>query len=125
MGLKPEDKLAWPTRYQWRHFFKILSRNEQRLIGFLILLILLSSIIPARNFYLNHTEIGPTDGGAYTEAMIGAPRYLNPVLATANDVDRDISATIYSSLLKRNSRGNMMLDAAENHSVADQSRKIY
>ena len=115
----------WPNRYQWRHFFKILSRNEQRFLGFFILVIFLSSLVPLRSFYLNHTEIGPTNGGAYAEAIIGAPRYLNPVLAPANDADRDLSAIIYSSLLERDSHGNLILDTATDYPIAGPDQKTY
>lgn len=125
MGIRPEDSLVWPTKYQWCHFFKILNRNEQRLLGFFILLFFLSSLVPLRSWYLNHTEIGPANGGTYTEAIIGAPRYLNPVLAPANDTDRDLSAIIYSSLMERDSQGKLILDAAEDYSIADQDRKVY
>ncbi|MBI4837242.1 MAG: hypothetical protein HY813_02470 [Candidatus Portnoybacteria bacterium] len=123
--LDSEELLTWPTKYQWRHFFKILNRNEQRLLAFFFFLFFLSSIVPLRSWYLNHTAIGPDNGGAYIEAMIGTPRYLNPLLAPVNDADRDLSAIIYSSLLKRDNKGNLMLDAAENYSVVDQDRKVY
>ncbi len=122
--LGEDNSQNWPNGHQWRHFFKILSRNEQRLLGFFILLFFLSSLVPLRNCYLNRTEIGPANGGTYAEAIIGAPRYLNPVLAPANDTDRDLSAIIYSSLLERDSQGKLILDAAEDYSV-DQDQKAY
>ena len=50
--------------------------------------------------YVNrHTSLIPQAGGIYREAAVGQPRYVNPILAGANDLDVDMSRLVYSSLL--------------------------
>lgn len=71
------------------------------------------------SYYKNHTKIVPALGGSYTEGIIGAPRYLNPILAQTNDADRDITEIIFSGLLKYDSSGNLIPDLTENYNIAD------
>lgn len=54
----------------------------------------------------------PEEGGVYTEALIGAPRALNPLLAYANPVDRDLSALLFSGLIRFDAFGRPTPDLA-------------
>lgn len=60
----------------------------------------------------------PARGGALTEGILGSPRFINPLLALS-DADRDLSALIYSGLLKATSEGTLIPDMAENYSVSE------
>lgn len=60
----------------------------------------------------------PKEGGEIREGMIGTPRFINPVLATS-DTDRDLSALLYSGLLRINSAGELIPDLAESYSVSE------
>jgi hypothetical protein len=42
----------------------------------------------------------PVQGGVYTEALVGSPMRLNPLLAYFNPADRDVSRLIFSGLLR-------------------------
>lgn len=114
----------WPNKFQWKHFFKILSKPEKYLFWSLIFLIAISVFFISRGWYLSRTEIGPSSGGSYTEAAIGFPRYLNPILSSTNDVDRDISSIIYSGLLKYDYNGILSPDLAEKYTISD-DKKTY
>ncbi len=46
-----------------------------------------------------------TDGGTYREALIGTVQRLNPLLASLNPVDRDITALIFEGLVKTDAFG--------------------
>lgn len=49
----------------------------------------------------DRVNIGDPDfGGEHTEGLVGQPRFLNPVLASASSVDTDISRLVYGQLLK-------------------------
>lgn len=63
----------------------------------------------------------PARGGDVTEGIIGAPRFINPVLALS-DADRDLSSLVYSGLLKATPRGDYVPDLAENYSISDDGR---
>ena len=56
----------------------------------------------------------PVRGGVYTEALVGAPQRLNPLLDFNNPVDRDVTRLIFSGLVRFDSRGNPQPDLAEN-----------
>lgn len=60
----------------------------------------------------------PTRGGSLTEGIIGTPRFINPLLATS-DADKDLSAIVYSGLLKREASGELVPDLAERYTVSD------
>ncbi len=60
----------------------------------------------------------PTRGGQLTEGIIGTPRFINPLLATS-DADKDLSALVYSGLLKMTSTGELVPDLAERYEVSE------
>lgn len=55
---------------------------------------------------------GPVRGGLYTEALIGLPRRLNPLLDYNNPVDRDIDRLIFSGLTRFDAYGRPQPDLA-------------
>src|SRR3989344_1829579 len=66
--------------------------------------LLLSVFLVSSFFVLNsmsllaQTEV-PDRGGSLTEGVIGSPRFINPLLAIS-DADRDLTALVYSGLLR-------------------------
>ncbi|MFH1424004.1 MAG: ABC transporter substrate-binding protein [Candidatus Nealsonbacteria bacterium] len=74
--------------------------NKKEKIAFFVFLGLFISagLFSTINFYVNHTEIAPANGGKYIEGLVGSPRFINPVYAQSSDVDRDLVEIIFSSL---------------------------
>lgn len=60
----------------------------------------------------------PTKGGTYTEGLIESARFVNPLLALS-DTDRDLTALIFSGLLKSNPDGSLSPDLASSYSVSE------
>ena len=60
----------------------------------------------------------PASGGGYSEGLMGEPRYLNPILASTNEVDRDITTLIFSGLVKHDNRGQIIPDLAESYKIS-------
>jgi peptide/nickel transport system substrate-binding protein len=60
----------------------------------------------------------PVTGGVYTEALIGNPGRLNPVLDFHNAVDRDVNRLLYSSLVNFDGRGLPVADLAESWGIS-------
>ena len=60
--------------------------------------------------------------GIYREAVVGTPTMLNPLLAT-NQVDRDLSALIFSGLTRADARGEIVPDLAESWKVEEDGRR--
>ncbi len=118
----------WPSKNQWRQFLKILNKKEKILFFIFLFLALGSFIFLSANFYFKNTEIKPAVGGTYIEGvicsdMIGFPRFINPIYAPLNDVDRDLTELLFSGLMKYNEEGGIVPDLAE--CKIKQEGKIY
>ena len=107
-----------PSFSQLRALPKFLSDKEKKIINLLILIIAVCLILFAGNFYYSHTKIVPAHGGSYTEGLINTPQYINPLLSSYNDVDRDLSALIFNGLLKYNNEGVLVPDLAEQFQIS-------
>ena len=59
----------------------------------------------------------PAPGGQLVEGIIGTPRFINPLLVTS-DADRDLTALIYSGLLRLDPSGKIIPDLAESYTVS-------
>ncbi|OHA58462.1 MAG: hypothetical protein A2571_01645 [Candidatus Vogelbacteria bacterium RIFOXYD1_FULL_44_32] len=59
----------------------------------------------------------PENGGVLREGVIGAPRFINPLLAIS-DTDRDLTAVIYSGLIRKGKDGKYVPDLAEHFEVS-------
>jgi peptide/nickel transport system substrate-binding protein len=60
----------------------------------------------------------PYKGGVLTEAVIGTPRFVNPVLAVT-PADKDLSALIYAGLMKLGPDGMLVPNMAESVTVSE------
>lgn len=60
----------------------------------------------------------PRRGGAYTEALIGQFKRLNPLLDFYNPADRDVDRLLYSALLRFDERGLPQADLAESWGIS-------
>jgi len=106
----------------WRYFFKILSKKERILLSLFLFLFLVSFSFTSANFYFKNTEIKPAIGGSFTEGVIGSPRFINPVYAQADDVDRDLTELVYSGLMKYNEQGEIVEDLAERYEILEDGK---
>lgn len=97
---------------------KILTRKERFVFIALALAALFFGAAWRRALYLERTVAVPAYGGAYTEALVGEPKFVNSLFAALNDVDRDIAALVYSGLMKYDARGNVITDLAERYELS-------
>ena len=65
----------------------------------------------------------PVPGGTVVEGVVGIPRFVNPVLAVTR-ADQDMSALLFSGLMKINTEGILIPDLAESITRSDDG-KIY
>jgi len=64
------------------------------------------------------TVLVPDEGGIYVEGLVGAPQYVNPLLAGYNPVDRDLVALIFNGLTRMGSQGEVEPDLAHSWTVS-------
>ena len=60
----------------------------------------------------------PRHGGELIEGIIGRPRFINPVIAKS-DADRDMTALVYSGLLRATENGNLSPDLASRYEISE------
>jgi peptide/nickel transport system substrate-binding protein len=113
------NKSKFPTLKQLKHLPKMLNKKEKRTMGVLTAIVLLGVILLITNLYFLVTTPIPQRGGQYTEGLIGAPRFINPLLSQTNDVDQDISKLIFSGLLKFDKDRILTPDLAESYEISD------
>lgn len=117
-------RINLPSFSQWKNLPKALNQKEKWAIYIMLCLIITSSIFLLTKSWLKNTKVVPVPGGEYIEGVVGLPRFVNPILAQTNDPDMDLSRLIFSSLLKIDSRGNLIPDLAEKYEI-DESQKTY
>ena len=94
-----------------------LSPGARVLFYFLASILVISAV---SLLYILNTSLlysVPAHGGSLSEGVIGAPRFINPVLAVS-DADRDLTALVYSGLLKANPEGGYIPDLAESYTIS-------
>ncbi|MCH7699138.1 MAG: peptide ABC transporter substrate-binding protein [Chloroflexi bacterium] len=55
----------------------------------------------------------PAQGGAYVEGITGEPAVVNPLYASFNQVDRDLSSLVFSGLVRLGPKGGVQSDLAD------------
>lgn len=92
------------------------SIRWQALIAFLGI-VLLAAILSstAREFT---SLIVPAKGGVYTEAVVGLPQTINPLLSFGNELDRDLTGLIFQGLVTLNERGEPAPSLAERWEIS-------
>ncbi len=66
----------------------------------------------------------PAQGGVYTEAAVGSPRAINPLLSFSSDLDRDLTGLIFQGLVTLNERGEPVPDLAESWEISPDEKDI-
>ena len=108
---------------QFSYIFRYLGKREGWAFRAGIIFLFLSAALLVGRYINRHWIAEPAIGGNYTEAIVGSPRFMNPVLATS-EVDVAITPLVYSGLLKMLPDGTLANDIAENIAVSSDG-KIY
>lgn len=111
-----------PTMKQLKHLPRFLTDGEKRTIRLLLAILAASTAAIFLKFGGEHLRQAPAGGGDYIEASVGNPRYLNPVLASTSDADRDIGALVFSGLMRTVSSGQLAPDLAASYETSDNGK---
>src|SRR3989344_1417167 len=98
-----------------------LGRSGRALFLALVALLVISSAGLLYMLQQPLTVSSPSRGGSLSEGIIGSPRFINPVLAIS-DADRDLTALVYSGLLRATPGGGYEPDLAEGYAVSDDNK---
>ena len=92
----------------------ILSFSKREYIVFfaLVAILLMSTLSILQKINKSFIVQVPMQGGYISEGVVGTPRFINPALAIS-DADRDLTALIYSGLMRKNQEGKIVPDLVE------------
>ena len=99
-----------------------LSPFERTVFWIIITALVLSSFAVFTQVNRETTTQIPVRGGSVSEGVIGAPRFINPLLALS-DTDRDLTELIYTGLLRPGPSGILIPDLAERYSISEDGKE--
>jgi peptide/nickel transport system substrate-binding protein len=99
------------------------TRERVVLLGGLVALIAGIALMGTA-WYRGRTEERPTVGGTYVEGLLGEPRLVNPLFASANEVDQDLARLLFSGLFRIDEQGAISPDLAERFEVGQDGKAI-
>ena len=110
-----------PSFVQFKYLNQFLNPTEKKFFNGALVLLIATLIGWGSYFISTHSVLSPKTGGEYSEGLIGTPKYINPIFASTNDVDTDLSSLVYSGLFKYDQNKQLVPDLAEKYTVgADQ-----
>jgi len=109
-----------PTSSQMKHLPKYMSDKEKTAIALLVAVILVAGIAMGVKFVWSNIVEVPAQGGKFVEASVGGPRFVNPILASTNDADLDITRLMFSGLMRTDNIGELVPDLAETYEVDEE-----
>ncbi len=98
--------------------FSSFSPLERLIAVVLGTTVTLSALLVVRNLNEHLLVEIPERGGSFSEGLVGTPRFINPLLSYS-DADRDLTALIYSGLLRARGDGTLIPDLAESYAVSE------
>ncbi len=81
--------------------------------------IVLLALVLGYSTYSVTTVLAPDRGGVYREGVAGNPKYLNPLLCDATDVDLDLCSLLYRGLTRIDKNGRVTPDLAEGWRISE------
>ncbi len=112
-----------PRMDQIRQFPRLLNITERRIVGIAALVFILSTLGLGWTAFNSKRITIPVNGGSFTEGLIGTPQLINPLYASANDVDSDLTGLLFSGLMKYDAAGALVPDLASSYSVSDDQKE--
>lgn len=111
-----------PTLKQWAALPRLLARGERLALAASLACFALSGAWLGAWYVSTHRVEIPAVGGEYVEALVGEPQFVNPLYATASDVDADLARLVYSGLLRFDPREGLVNDLAEKVEVSEDGK---
>jgi peptide/nickel transport system substrate-binding protein len=115
-ALQPDSRAP---RFEGLHTLLRAFTPVQRMLLYIftILMALSAFVLLAQANNMISVQV-PAPGGSFVEGGVGTPRFVNPLLATSQ-TDQDLTALIYSGLLREDNEGGFRPDLAESLVVSE------
>lgn len=113
-----------PSWSQLRYLWQFFSTRERRLFLGALAISGLGAALFIAIFIISHLAARPTSGGEYREALVGQPKYINPLFAAASDIDADLSSLSYAGLFAYGPEQKLVPALAASYTISN-DQKIY
>ena len=115
---KPSKVPRWK---QLRFVGRVLNENERRIFWIALIVCLVGISVGSGDLVRTRLVEAPAEGGSVTEALVGAPKYINPLYAsvTDNDVDRDLATLLFAGLFRISDSFEAVPDLVERYRWTD------
>jgi peptide/nickel transport system substrate-binding protein len=118
---KLNARVAIPFEGRFAYVLNSLSDREKQIffaaMGVLVGTTIILLVAVNASFLVQR----PARGGTLIEGVLNTPAHINPLLATGDtgsNADRDLSALIYSGLLRSNGKGGFIPDLAQKYTIS-------
>ncbi len=106
-----------PSKKEINFVLASFSKREWGVFVGLVAVLVLSTILMLQGINKHFLVNVPLRGGSISLGIIGVPRFINPILAN-EEADRDLSALIYSGLMRKSTDGSLIPDLAEKYEMS-------
>lgn len=111
-----------PSWQQWKQLPRVLAGRERTVLLSALGVAVASLLSLSTWFVVTHQVDIPAVGGEYTEALVGEPQFVNPLYASASDVDRDLTRLVYSGLVAWDPDQDLVNDLASDIQVSEDGK---
>jgi peptide/nickel transport system substrate-binding protein len=112
-----------PSWRQLRYAGLVFSGREQRIIAFAAIIFAVAASLAGYAVFRDRMSAAPAPGGKIIEAVVGAPKGINPLYASANDPDADLSALVFAGLFRRVD-GTLANDLADKYEWSADGKQV-
>lgn len=121
LNVKLSRHFTFPFEGRFTLAFKLFSPREKRIFFGVVAVFATTAIILL--FLVNQAFLVkvPSSGGTLVEGVLNTPAHINPLLSTgeiSSEADRDITALVYSGLLRSDGKGGFIPDLAESYEIS-------
>ena len=97
---------------------RLLTKKDRVFLLIFLITFIVSFGYAAYSLILRYSVPVPAEGGILREGVIGIPRFVNPLLASS-DADRDLTALIYTGLLRNDGKGELVPSLADRYEISN------
>jgi len=121
LSQKMNSRFTFPLEGRFALALKSFSERENQIFFTAMGVLVGTTIVLLIGVNYSFTTKVPAEGGTLVEGVINTPAHINPLLATSEigtDADRDLTALIYSGLLRADGNNGFIPDLAESYDVS-------
>ncbi len=118
MQASQTNQSSWAKRVtSWKKAYSTFRPTEKLFFGIFSIIFIFSAFSVVQQINNMYSVELPTQGGTYTEGVVGYARFINPLLGYT-DADKDMISLVYSGLLKATPEGKLVSDLAESWTIS-------